>query len=134
MLGEKIGQGTGKMLSRRVLPSTGSGPRMETSFQSNTSLLGVDALETGTYTAGMRQDGHLYGEGQGIVMAKDGNTATWVGQGVGTIKPGGVVTYRGSIYYQATSAAWARLNGIAVVFEYEIDLEGNTKSEMWEWK
>jgi hypothetical protein len=26
------------------------------------------------------------------------------------------------------------LNSIAVVFEYEADAEGNTKSKLWEWK
>ena len=29
---------------------------------------------------------------------------------------------------------WSRLNNVAVLFEYEVDAEGNTLSEYWEWK
>jgi len=29
---------------------------------------------------------------------------------------------------------WSRLNKAAVVFEYEVDAEGNTHSKYWEWK
>jgi hypothetical protein len=31
-------------------------------------------------------------------------------------------------------AKWSRLNKIAAVFEYELDAEGNTHCEYWEWK
>ena len=26
------------------------------------------------------------------------------------------------------------LNKVAAIFEYEVDAEGNTRSEFWEWK
>ena len=29
---------------------------------------------------------------------------------------------------------WSRLNNVAGLFEYEVDAEGNTRSEFWEWK
>jgi hypothetical protein len=29
---------------------------------------------------------------------------------------------------------WARLNGIAAVFEYETDETGNATAKLWEWK
>jgi hypothetical protein len=82
----------------------------------------------------MRADGTLFGEGQGLLVTRDGDMATWVGQGVGTIKPGGVVSYRGAVYYQTTSPRWSRLNSVAGVFEYEVDVDGNSKSQVWEWK
>jgi hypothetical protein len=28
----------------------------------------------------------------------------------------------------------SRLNKVALLFEYEVDTEGNTHSEYWEWK
>jgi hypothetical protein len=31
-------------------------------------------------------------------------------------------------------AAWARLNSVAAIYEYEVDAQGNTKGEVWEWK
>ena len=57
-------------------------------------------------------------------MAKDGKMASWIGQGVGTMKKGGTVSYRGAIYYQTSSPRWSRLNKVAAVFEYEVDDPG----------
>src|SRR5262245_2135903 len=56
MLGEKIGDSAGKVIVRRVLPSQGGSPKVETSFQASSSLLGVEVMETGTYTATVRPD------------------------------------------------------------------------------
>jgi len=110
MQGEKIGEETGKVTSQRVLPNPGGPPKMEVSFQVNATLLGVKARETGTYWSVARPDGTVYGEGQGIVMGEDGHVATWTGQGVGTMKKDGSVSYRGSVFYQSSSAKWSRLN------------------------
>ena len=134
MQGEKIGESSGKVTSRRVLPSRGGGPRMETSFEANGRLLGVDEKEMGTYWSVVRPDGSLYGEGQGIIMGKGGEMATWIGQGVGTIKKDGAISYRGAVYYQTQSPGWVRLNTVAAIFEYEVDAQGNSRSQLWEWK
>jgi hypothetical protein len=134
MLGERIGEETGKVTLQRVLPNPGGGPKMETTFQATGSLLGVSANDTGTYQASLRPDGNLFGEGQGIVMSKDGDVATWTGQGIGTFKKDGAIGFRGAIYFQSTSAKWARLNSIAVLYEYEVDAQGNTRSQLHEWK
>ena len=50
MLGEKIGEMSGKINSQRVLANPGGGPKMETSFQASGTLLGTDVKETGTYS------------------------------------------------------------------------------------
>jgi len=134
MQGEKIGEETGKVTSQRVLPNPGGGPKMETSFEAKLTLLGVEAAETGTYWSVVRPDGSLYGEGQGIIMGKQGDLATWIGQGVGTLKPDGAIGYRGAVYYQSSSAKWSRLNSVAGIFEYEVDAQGNTRAQIWEWK
>ena len=57
MQGEKIGEGSGKVMSQRVLANPGGGPKVETTFQSKGTLLGVEQTETGTYYAVMRPDG-----------------------------------------------------------------------------
>jgi hypothetical protein len=134
MLGEKIGEMSGKITARRVLPNLGGAPKMETSFQGKGTLLGVNFRETGTYWTVVRPDGTLYGEGQGITTGKDGKIATWTGHGVGTAKKDGTASYRGAIYYQTMPPRWSRLNKVAVLFEYEVDVEGNTHSQYWEWK
>ncbi len=134
MLGEKIGEGSGKVTTRRVLPSDSGGIHVETTFASNGFLLGTAIKENGTYTALQRADGTLFGSGQGLIISTDGDMTSWVGQGVGTINKGGSVSYRGAVFYQTTSPKWTRLNKIAGVFEYEVDSEGNTKSQIFEWK
>src|SRR6059058_2406277 len=118
MLGEKIGEMSGKINSQRVLSNVGGGPKMETSFHANGSLLGTNVRERGTYWAVVRPGGTLYAEGHGV----------------GTMKKDGSATYRGAIYYQTTPPRLSRLNKVAVLFEYAVDAEGNTHSEEWEWK
>jgi hypothetical protein len=134
MQGEKICEYSGKVTSRRVLPNPGGGPKMETSQQLSGKLAGVDATETSTYWSVVRPDGTLYGEGQGIAMSEEGDLATWVGQGVGTIGKAGAVSFRGAVYYHSSSPRWSRLNSVAAIFEYEVDAEGNSRSTLWEWK
>ena len=72
MLGEKIGEISGKVTMQRVLPNLGGDPKMETSFQATGSVLGTNIKDTGTYSTIFRPDGTQYGEGQGIMITKDG--------------------------------------------------------------
>lgn len=134
MQGEKIRESTGKVTSQKVLPNLGGGPKMETTVEAGGLLLGIEAKETVTYWSVVRPDGTLYGEGQGVLMGKSGELASFVGQGVGTIRTDGGVSYRGACYYQTSSRDWARLNSVAAIFEYEVDGQGNTRAQMWEWK
>jgi hypothetical protein len=76
MLGEKIGEISGKVTMQRVLPNLGGYPKMETSFQATGSVLGTNIKDTGTYCTVVRPDGTLYGEGQSVMITKDGKTAT----------------------------------------------------------
>jgi len=133
MLGEQIGEETGKVMARRVL-SVDGGTKVEVSLQTTGKLVGIETRNTITYWAGIRQDGSLYGEAQGLVVGKGGERATFKAQGVGKLLDGGAVSYRGAQYFYSDSPKLSRLNSIAVVFEYEADAEGNTKSKYWEWK
>lgn len=134
MQGDKICEYAGKITSRRVLPNPGGGPKMESSQQLSGKLLGVDTTETSTYRSVVRPDGTLFGEGQGIAMSVEGDLATWVGQGVGTIGEAGAVSFRGAVFYSSSSPRWLRLNSVAAIFEYAVDAEGNSSSTIWEWK
>lgn len=133
MQGDKIGETSGKVTIQRVLPNPGGVPKTETSFQASGKVLGVEETETGTYTSVLRPDGTLYGEGQGVIMGKE-ELATWVGQGVGIIKKDGAVSYRGAVYYQSSSPKWSRLNNVAAIYEFDVDAQGNTRAQLWEWK
>ncbi len=133
MLGELIVEASGKRTARRVL-STDAGFKVEVAFEDSGKILGIEINNIGTYVATPRPDGSLYGEGQGIATTQDGELLTWKGQGVGKILAGGALSYRGALYYSTAAPKLARLNTIAVVFEYEIDTNGNTQTKGWEWK
>jgi hypothetical protein len=133
MLGEQIGEESGKVTVRRVI-SVDGGVKIEVTAQSTGKLLGIETRSNVTYVAGIRPDGSLYGEAQGLVVGKGGERATFKAQGVGKLLDGGAVSYRGSSYYYSDSPKLSRLNAVAALFEYEADADGNTKSKLWEWK
>ena len=133
MLGEQIGTERGKVTSYRVSRSD-AGPKVEVAFQAAGKILGVDHVTLATYVSAMRPDGTVFGEGQGVARGPSGQIASWVGQGVGKLGRGQAVSYRGAIYYESPSPEWSRLNGVAAVFEYEVDEQGNTDAKIWEWK
>jgi hypothetical protein len=133
MLGEVIGETRGKRTGRRVL-SVDKGFKVEVAFETTGKLLGIEMMEIGTYWSESRPDGSLYGEGHGVVIGADGNSATWKGQGVGKLVGGGAVSYRGAVYFSTASPKLARLNDVAALFEFEVDADGNTHSKLWEWK
>ena len=132
MLSEQIYTGQGKRSARRVLdtqPFT-----VEVSFEDKGTLLGLEGGNIGTYKSSPRSDGTLVGEGQGIFASVDGEVITWKGIGTGRLKPGGAVSYRGALTFSAMSQRFSRLNAIAGVFEFEVDENGNTSTQIWEWK
>jgi hypothetical protein len=131
MLGEKILEEKGKATVRRVLESFP--PKVETTFEAQGKLLGIDHRTIGTYWSVIQPSGTLYGEGNGVVMTKEG-TASWKGQGAGKFTERGGVQFRGAIYYQTTTERLLRLNGLAVIYEYEVDENGNTGAVAFEWK
>jgi len=133
MLGDLIIEESGDTVVRRVLPSQG-GPQVEITFQAQGKVLGVEYQNMRAYLAVMRPDGLLEGGGQGIVMTVNGEAITWKGQGVGRMTPAGGQSYRGSLTFQTASEKLGRLNGIAGVFEYEVDASGKTTGKIWEWK
>ena len=136
MLGEKIGELSGRVTGQRILPSEGVNPKCETSFEINGTVLGVEVTVMGSYWAIVRQDGTLYGEcpWQGFIMSKDGDVGTWAGAGVGRFTGvGAAVSFRGSLYFQIASKKLARLNSISVPYEWEIDAQGMARIEIWEW-
>jgi hypothetical protein len=136
MLGDQIGEDAGQVTGRRVLPGEDGKPVVEVSFRSRGKLLGHDVINTGTYVSVAGADGVVRGEGQGMVMSADGQAATWKGGGVGQfVSEGeGFIHYTGAIYFTGSAEAFASLNAITAVFEFDVDREDNTTSKTWEWK
>jgi len=134
MLGEQIGEERGQVLVRRVLPGEGP-PKVEVSFEAQGQLVGISVTDMGTYVSTIQADGTIYGEGSGLTRSTDNSEiASWRGSGVGRFSDDGSISYRGAIYYQSQSPGFARLNGIAAMFEYSVDASGKTESTLTEWK
>ena len=137
MLGEKIGESAGKVTGMRMLPGDDYRYlKMEVTIQETGRLFGMDGSNMGTYTAFERVPGQIYGEGQGIVMTADGESAIWNGHGVGRMTGEGMgMSFRFSVAYQAGSSGnLSRLNSVLVIGEHEVDADGNTKTTSWEWQ
>lgn len=133
MLGELLGEFEGKIICQRVLPSID--PLVEITVQQSGKLMEIDSTDIFTYCCVVRSDGTLFGEGQGITTTNEGDMATWKGQGTGKFTGNGPASsFRGAIYFQSSSEKLSCLNCIAVIYEYEVDDNGNTHSKIWEWK
>jgi hypothetical protein len=134
MLGDQVGEEKGKITSQRVLDV--EPPKMEISFSGTGKYRGVETTETVTYWSTPRPGGAIHGEGQGVLMSKDGQEmATWRGQGVGRFTSPGKIRFVGSLFFSSASTGkLAFLNNLVGVFEYESDEIGNTSSKVWEWK
>ncbi len=137
MLGELIIEGQGKLTTQRVLPSDGPLPKFELTFEVPGTVLGIASKTIVTYWSEVLANGTLYGEcpGQGFVMTEEGDSATFKAAGAGRFtSPGGAVAFRGAIYYETASEKLAALNGLAVIYEWDVDEDGNTTFKGWEWK
>jgi hypothetical protein len=132
MLGEQIGETVGKRIVRRVIST--DPPTVEVSFEDTGHMFGVPTTGMGTYTSVIRQDGSIFGHGEGLTMTQDGEAITWKGTGLGKFGTGGAVSYRGMLFFRTDSQKLARLNNACAAFEYEVDPSGSTISKIWEWK
>lgn len=137
MLGQKIGEETGRVTSRRILEGDDFRyVKMEITFEAQGTLLGLKGASTGTYVVYSRVGNQIYGEGQGIFMAETGDSAIWKGHGVGTPTGEGMgIKFAASVAFQAeASGKLAPLNDILVLVEHTAAGDGSTKSVMTEWK
>lgn len=134
-LGTPFNEGKGMVTGQRVLEVSPM-PKIETSFFENDTFKGgITASDSGTYTSVIKNDGSIYGEGQGIITTKDGEIATWKGQGVGQFMPDGTIRFHGSLFFDTSSAGkLSFLKNMVGVFDYQVDPTGKTMSKVWEWK
>jgi hypothetical protein len=130
MLGPQIEEGRGKRTGRRLISSNPL--KVEASAEENAAFLGIEGLSIITYTATVKPDGSIHGEGDGFFSTPQGDTMTWRGIGVGRFVEGGGIYYCGSLSFSTASERLAKLNGVSGVFQWEIDAEGNTRSRIWE--
>jgi hypothetical protein len=137
MLGDKIGEFTGKVTGTRVVPGDDFRyVKIESSWEEQGTAYGVAGANMGTVTIFERVPGQVYGEGQGIFMSATGEGAIWNGTSVAHMTGEGMAaSVRFSIAFQAPATGpLARLNGVLGVGEQEIGADGSVHTTIWEWK
>ena len=135
MLGEKVGSLSGPT-SMKALPAVGGYPSFETVASGlSGTLAGAEVTSFATYSATMRADGSFYGEcpNSGVVMAADG-VATFRATGIGSPTADGGFSFRGVVYFDSAAPSLSSLNGVAVVYDWEVDASGDASWDLWEWK
>jgi hypothetical protein len=135
MLGEKIGAEKGKVTGRRVLPGDEDTRylKLEISMETEATILGVAGMGLATYTVVERGPGQLYGDGRGMFMSADGQTAIWNGHGVGRMDENGGMHFAASVVFQTTSEKLSKLNSILTLVEHHADMQGNASSDLFAW-
>ena len=134
MLLEKLG--TIQCTSRiKMLPSEGALPKFETTAEGTGTLGGSNVKTISTYQGGIRADGFLEGEvpNSGVIMTDDG-VATFRATGIGSFTEDGGSSWKGVVYFNATAPSLANLNGVAVAFTWDVDVDGNAIWELWALK
>ncbi len=134
MSGELIGEFKGKITGYRVTDILVNGPKSEVSFKQMGKLLGIEGIDHATYWSIVAGPNVLYGEGQGAIMSKAGEMAMYRATGTSKMLGPAMPVWRGVLYFQSQTPKWSSLNGVAVVYEYEIDENENTHVKLWEWK
>jgi hypothetical protein len=135
MLGELVGEESGSVSSFRV-QREGLGVKIETEFQATGKVLGLDVIDYATYWSVLRPDGNFTGGSDGMIVASNGEAAAYSGTGVGhMLGRGGAASWRGAQFLFSSGQTLGRLNGVATLFEFEIDETAkNMTIKLYEWK
>ena len=135
MLGELLYEETGQVTSIEVLPPEDGGVSLKVSLQAAGTIQGVAHTSIWTYTSTTRTDGSIFGQGRGVLTTADGDVVHLLGRASDQSGgPGSTIRYRGAFHFQTTSETFSRLNGVAAVFEYDVEADGSSaKAKVWEW-
>jgi hypothetical protein len=137
MSSEQIGPFTGKITGQAVLDTGQDGTaKLEVSISDNGKFKGIREVSgMWTYLLGYTKTRWYtsYGEGQGVIMIKDGRgeTATATGCGLGkSINTSGKMRHASAVSYRTVNSTDGGkktaffLNNIVGVNEYELDQSG----------
>ena len=135
MIGDVIGELTGKIVSQRLVRHWHGGElKLEKTMESKGKILGKEVTLLATLQLKERPQGGMYAEGNGVMMTATGEKVILHGSGITTAMKGMAISQRGVRYAQTASPAFSRLNNVAIVFEIEILADGTVHDKMWEWK
>ena len=134
MLGDLLYEETGQVTGIEVLPPEDGGVVLKVSLQAAGTIQGVAHTSIWTYTSTTRPDGSVFGQGRGVMTTADGDVVHLLGRASDQSGgPGSPTRYRGAFNFHTQSEKFSRLNGIAAVFEYDVEADGSSKAKIWEW-
>jgi hypothetical protein len=135
MIGEMIGELTGKTVGTRILHHHQGGElKIERTIEAKGKILGEEVTFIATSWAMERPEGGTFTRGNGVMITKKGEKAVLHGAGISLPGTSPGWNFRGARYLQTKSPALSRLNNVALVFEISITPDGTYHDKMWEWK
>jgi hypothetical protein len=134
MLGELLGESSGRITGLRVLSADGGNSKVEASIQGQGTVLGMTITDIGTYWQVFRPNGAVCAEGNVLLTTDDGDLAPWKGFSVGRFIGSGMALTAGAAgAFHGATGQLDHLNQVATVVEYQLDSEGNYRWQLWEW-
>ena len=134
MLGEMIGELTGKVTCQRIIRCHSKDLKLERTLEMKGKILGMDVTFIATTKSWERAQGGMFSDGNGVLMTMKGEKAILHGSGVSVAMNGPAASIRGVRYAQSASPSLSRLNNVAIPFEIEIKADGTVYDKWWEWK
>ncbi len=108
--------------------------KMEVSFETEATILGLQGMNMGTHVVWERVPGQLYAEGRGIFETADGQGAIWNGHGIGRQTEGLGIAFAASVAFQTNAPGLQALNNALVLVEHRAGADGSASSTLYEWK
>ncbi|MDA7666485.1 hypothetical protein F7C95_15555 [Opitutia bacterium ISCC 51] len=121
---------TGQVTGVRVLPPNAEGAHYEVSLSTQGILESSKYNALWTYTQVQRNDGSIYGQGDGVLTTECGEVIYLKGSGSapGKEADGGVI-FKTINHHHTASEKFKHLNGVAGVGIYNVSPEGKTTAQ-----
>lgn len=133
MIGEMVGDLTGKVVGQRIVHEDGD-LKIERTTESKGKVLGEEVTLLATFWSRERPEGGMMAMGHGILMTAKGEKAKVKGMGISVPHKGPGWSMRGARFLQTGAPSLRRLNDVMLAFEMEITPDGAVRDKWWEWK
>ena len=134
MIGDMIGELTGKLSGQRIIRKHHHELKLERTIESKGKIFGTDVTFLATMKLMERPQGGMYSEGNGVMMTAKGEKVILHGSGITIPGKDGSMSTRGIRYAQTAVPSLSRLNNVAFVFELEVMPDGTVRDKWWELK
>jgi hypothetical protein len=134
MLGEMIGECTGKVAGVRVISTGEQETKLEVSLTGQGSLLGQAITDFGTLVQAVRPGGLLIGDAHHVMMTASGEVGDWSGGGVGQPTGAGFKSSWGGYgRFNSPQGAIKPLEAFVTAIEFDVEEDGSYRWRMWAW-